>query len=169
MKIKKYKQIVERIGFDDIDQPFDYDDDDIARQNAFDKKRDKGKNDEKIEEPEYEEDLDESDDMQHLMYLLREMFKNSGFDVDVDHRDLDVCITVFLTNDEKLKSIVRIFDVTKKISNDILGEYDSDFEIYKDKKGQTMIIFNFTIDDGRNHEFPYDPSLYTDPHQNPHW
>ena len=147
MKLKKYNQLFEspRHWEDEDDELFgrpnysskdEYDYDDYSAGNYEDD-----------EEYEYEEDEESSDDMQHLTYLLRKMFTNSGIDVDVESSGLNIAINVPLTSKETLKSFIKIFDVAKKLKKDILPQYDSSYELWYTKDGQTMIEFSFNYEE----------------------
>ena len=132
MKLKKFNQLFEREGFDDIYEPFDYDDDDDYR---YDKEY-KG-----------EDEDDSDDDMSHLCYLLRSMFNNSNVDVNVENSGLDLSITAQFARRESLSDIVKVFEVVKKIKKDILAQYSSSYEIWETKKGTPMITFQFMLED----------------------
>ena len=132
MKLKKFNQLFEREGFDDIYEPFDYDDDDDYR---YDKEY-KG-----------EDEDDSDDDMSHLCYLLRSMFNNSNIDVNVENSGLDLSITAQFARRESLSDVVKVFEVVKKIKKDILAQYSSSYEIWETKSGSPMITFEFMLED----------------------
>jgi hypothetical protein len=131
MKLKKFNQLFEREGFDDIDG---YDDDayDYSREDEY-----KGE----------DEDDDSDDDMSHLCYLLRSMFNNSNVDVDVESKGLDLSITAQFARRESLSDIVKVFEIVKKIKKDILAQYSSSYEIWETKKGSPVITFDFLLED----------------------
>lgn len=134
MKLKKYNQLFEREGFDDIYDGYD-DDDDWS--DALDNKG-------------YENDDltdDQDDDMQHLSSLLREMFTNSGFEAYVEYSGLNIEISLGLSRKESLKFLVKLFELIKKIKKDILIQYESNFEMWETKDGQPCITFSFNFDD----------------------
>ena len=132
MKLKKFNQLFEREGFDDIYEPFDYDDDDDYR---YDKEY-KG-----------EDEDDSDDDMSHLCYLLRSMFNNSNVDVNVENSGLDLSITAQFARRESLSDIVKVFEIVRKIKKDVLAQYSSSYEIWETKTGTPMITFEFMLDD----------------------
>ena len=132
MKLKKFNQLFEREGFDDIYEPFDYDDEDDYR---YDKEY-KG-----------EDEDDSDDDMSHLCYLLRSMFNNSNIDVNVENSGLDLSITAQFARRESLSDVVKVFEVVKKIKKDILAQYSSSYEIWETKSGSPMITFEFMLED----------------------
>lgn len=132
MKLKKFNQLFEREGFDDIYEPFDYDDDDDYR---YDKEY-KG-----------EDEDDSDDDMSHLCYLLRSMFNNSNVDVNVENSGLDLSITAQFARRESLSDIVKVFEIVKKIKKDVLAQYSSSYEIWETKTGTPMITFEFMLED----------------------
>lgn len=132
MKLKKFKQLFEREGFDDIDNPFydDFDDDDYNSKDEYNG-----------------EDEDSDDDMDHLCYLLRQMFNNSNFDINVENSGLDLSMTAQFERKESLKDVIKLFEIVKKIKKDILPQYESSYEIWETKSGRPMITFEFTLDD----------------------
>jgi hypothetical protein len=130
MKLKKFNQLFEREGFDDIDG-YDYEDDyDYSREDEY-----KG------------DDDDSDDDMSHLCYLLRSMFNNSNVDVNVENSGLDLSITAQFARRESLSDIVKVFEIVKKIKKDVLAQYSSSYEIWETKTGTPMITFEFMLDD----------------------
>jgi len=128
MKLKKFNQLFEREGFDDIDQPFDEEDEySIPEEDDYDPSSD--------------------DDMEHLCYLLRQMFNNSNIDVSVENSGLDVSITAQFDRKESLKDVIRLFEIVKKIKKDILAQYDSSYEMWETRSGNPMITFDFNLDE----------------------
>ena len=137
MKLKKFKQLFEREGFDDIDSPF-YDDDNNDDYNGrYDKDDYRGE----------DEDDDSDDDMSHLCYLLRSMFNSINIDVNVENSGLDLSITAQFARRESLSDVVKVFEVIKKIKKDILAQYSSSYEIWETKSGSPMITFEFMLED----------------------
>jgi hypothetical protein len=130
MKLKKFNQLFEREGFDDIDG-YDYEDDyDYSREDEY-----KG------------DDDDSDDDMSHLCYLLRSMFNNSNVDVNVENSGLDLSITAQFARRESLSDIVKVFEIVRKIKKDVLAQYSSSYEIWETKTGTPMITFEFMLED----------------------
>jgi hypothetical protein len=131
MKLKKFNQLFEREGFDDIDG-YDYEDDyDYSREDEY-----KG-----------EDEDDSDDDMSHLCYLLRSMFNNSNVDVNVENSGLDLSITAQFDRRESLSDIVKVFEIVRKIKKDVLAQYSSSYEIWETKTGTPMITFEFMLED----------------------
>ena len=86
--------------------------------------------------------------MEHLEYLLREMFKNVGIDVTVTSDNGDIQIVVMLNKKERLRDVISVFSVANKLKKDILAQYDSEFDLWEDNKGLPMLTFNFYYGDG---------------------
>ena len=153
MKLKKFNQLFEREGFDDIDNfyyDYDADDDDDEYYSRYDKKS-KEKKDE--DEDEYNYD----DDMSHLCYLLRSMFNNSNIDINVENNGLDLSITAQFAKRESLTDIIKVFEIIKKIKKDVLAQYSTSYEIWQTKSGLSMITFEFMLeDDNKNDIDPED-------------
>jgi hypothetical protein len=144
MKLKKFNQLFEREGFDDIDE-YDYKDDYSRNEN--------------------DDDDDDDDDMSHLCYLLRSMFSNINIDVDVDNSGLDLSIIAQFSRKESLSDIVKVFEVVKKIKKDILAQYSSYYEMWETKTGTPMITFEFMLEDEDNDK----DGVVTDDRDNEPW
>jgi len=134
MKLKKFAQLFERDGFDHIDG---YDDDDYYEDEEYNKLNSDDSDDNGYQ-----------DDMEHLEYLLREMFKNVGIDVTVTSDNGDIQIVVMLNKKERLRDVISVFSVANKLKKDILAQYDSEFDLWEDNKGLPMLTFNFYYGDG---------------------
>lgn len=93
---------------------------------------------------------DDDDDVQHLTYLLRQMFRNSGVDnVQITaKRNEDIVIEVYMAKKESLRNIIKVFEVANKLKRDILAQYDSEFDIWTAKNGGGILSFGFTLDEG---------------------
>jgi len=127
MKVNKFKKFLEEKGIDNS-YPDDYDYEDS-------------------EEFDYESDIN-GDDIQHLLYLLRTMFSNSGIQVEIENNNLDIIIYCTMQRKERLKDIINVFDVANKLKKDILPQYDSEFEIGEDQNGYPVLKFNFYYEEG---------------------
>ena len=140
MKIRKFEQ---------YESPLEDDDDELFCRPNYDKKdTQKDINNDDPDMTNFEEDL-EDDDMQHLSYLLRTMFRNSGFDdIEIETKGLDITIHCYLRKRERLKDIIKAFEVANKLKNDILAQYDSEFEMWETKDGLPVFAFHFIYDEG---------------------
>ncbi len=162
MKIKSYKDYVEKPTnehwryFEDSPYDDDYDDEDNYREDEYAHLNDnlpsnkKSEFEDDYDYGDYEDDDDvDVDDMQHLLYLLRTMFKNSGVeDVYVESKKMDISISVEMRRRETIKDIMRVFEVANKLKKDILAQYDSEFEMWETKEGRPMFVFNFYYGEG---------------------
>ena len=97
-----------------------------------------------------DEEVDDSDDMSHLLYLLITMFKNTGIEVEVRNRGLDIEIDAYLNKKERLKDVIKVFEVAKKLKKDVLPQYDSEFELFYSKTGHPILTFTFLYGDGQD-------------------
>jgi hypothetical protein len=167
MKIKSYKDYVEKPTnehwrhFEDSPEDDDDYDEDNYREDEYAHLNDNLPSNKKsefeddyeygnYEDDDYETDDDvDVDDMQHLLYLLRTMFKNSGVeDVYVVSKKMDISISVEMRRRETIKDIMRVFEVANKLKKDILAQYDSEFEMWETKEGRPMFVFNFYYGEG---------------------
>lgn len=107
------------------------------------------------DEEEEDDDVEEEDpnfegkeDMEHLLYLIREVLKGSGIeDIFVSNKEYDISIMVAFNKKEKLGDIIKVFETIRKVRKDLLNQYSTDFEICEAKDGSPLMIFNFDIDD----------------------
>jgi hypothetical protein len=76
------------------------------------------------------------------------MFRNVGIDVTVTSDNGDIQIVAMLNQKERLRDVISIFSVANKLKKDILAQYDSEFDLWEDKKGQPMLTFSFYYGDG---------------------
>lgn len=98
---------------------------------------------------EYEDDV-EPDDVQHLLYLLRTMFKNNGIEVEIESKNMDIMIYCVMQPKERLKDVMNVLGVANKLKKDILPQYDCEFEMWETKRGNPMLTFNFFYNEGLN-------------------
>ena len=164
MNLRNIKQFEKYDSPDDDDESYYHDDDYLfGRPNHSKKKSTYDDDDDFYDDDGYrrlhkdydddddsDDELSDNDDMSHLLYLLRQMFKNSGIDVEISSDDLDVTIDAYLNTKERLKDVIKVFEVAKKLKKDILPQYDSEFQIYYSKTGQPILTFNFTYGDGED-------------------
>jgi hypothetical protein len=98
------------------------------------------------DDPDY--DVTDEDEEDHLCYLIRSMFNNYGLNVQVERNDLDITVNIFLEIKERMKNILKAFDVVYKMRKDILPQYDSQMELFETKSGYPVLSFEFYYDSG---------------------
>lgn len=95
-----------------------------------------------------------TDGMNHITYLLRTTLRNKGIeDFTVDYTGYDICISVFCYELERLKDVITIFDALEHLKTDIIPQYDSEFDMYQSRKGDTVLEFNFFYNEGNGDDF----------------
>jgi hypothetical protein len=130
----------------------DYDDwydDESTRDNA--KKFSSNPKFDNFDDDDYEyEDEDEDEDVEHLLYLLRQMFRNSGVeDVRImAKKNEDIVIDCHMRSKDSLRNVIKAFEVANKLKRDILSQYDSEFEMWESKSGGGILTFGFTLEEG---------------------
>ena len=101
-------------------------------------------------DPDLTDEEIEDDDMEHLKYLLRGMFKNKGIEnVSITNDNLDLSIRCSMGHRERLSDVINVFDLLNKLKMDILPQYDSEFDMWENQRGQTL-EFGFYYDEGLN-------------------
>lgn len=99
---------------------------------------------EEEEEDEGDENFEGKEEVEHLMYLIRQIFTNAGMeDVFVTNDEWDISIIVGLNEKEQLSNIIKPFETIKKIQKDIMAHYDASFELWESKEGAPLLVFNF--------------------------
>lgn len=124
MKLKKYNNYLNEDKYDDEDNFFgEY-----------------GSQDDN----EGQEDAQGDDDMEHLLYLLRTFLKDSGINnVSLKNSDSSIKLEIVLKTKERLADVIKTFAVLKKLSNDIMADYDAEFDIWETKQGDPLLIVDY--------------------------
>lgn len=113
-------------------------------------------NDDFYDKEEQEEEVDFDGEMDYLCQTIESLFDNSNINCNVTNQDLDLTVFVFPEKKETLKNLTKIFDIANKLRRDILPQYSSEFEIYKQKDGYTVITFQFTYEEeGTSSKVPW--------------
>lgn len=103
-----------------------------------------------------EEEVDFDGEMDYLCQTIESLFDNSNINCNVTNQGLDLTVFVFPEKKETLKNLTKIFDIANKLRRDILPQYSSEFEIYKQKDGYTVITFQFTYEEeGTSSKVPW--------------
>ena len=130
MKVKKYDSYL-REGRDDYEDEY-YDQ--------------YGYGDEDYAQGQEEDDQDE--DMEHLLYLLRTYLKDGGAkDVSVRNSSSSIKVEIVMQKKENLSDVIRLFATLERLSNDIMADYDSEFDIWETKKGEPLLIIDYYAPD----------------------
>jgi hypothetical protein len=156
MNLKKFNQFEKyESPWDEEDESY-YNDDQYLFGRPYHSNKDKGKSEEEEEEDEYEDiDDDQNEDIQHLMDLLRTYFENQGVEVDIENKGLDITISTYLNKVEKLKNIIKVFNIVKKVKKDILPQYESEFELWETKDKSPVLYFSFYYEGDFDDEKPF--------------
>jgi hypothetical protein len=122
MKLKKYNNYLNEDKYDD-------DDDFFGEYGSQDETQD---------------DAQGEDDMEHLLYLLRTFLKDSGIkNVSLKNSADSIKLEIVLKTKERLSDVIKTFAVLKKLSNDIMADYDSEFDIWETKMGDPLLIIDY--------------------------
>jgi len=154
MKLKKFNQLLlEREGFDDIDEPFDSETEDEGTPSFM------GEDEEDTDDVE-DEETSEDDMIEHLLSTLRKMIRNSSFGeksyIFRDSEDGAITLQFILNKTEKMGNIMKVLNFIKKVESDILIQYNSEFELWETKQGDPLFTIKFFYDE------EVEPELYDD-------
>lgn len=196
MKLKTWKQLFERIGFEDIDETYDENDFAIDKELSDEEKEilnkyKAGKPEqeegfyygEEDEESMYDNDEDDDDDyddeddeegeeaglireqepeldeeqieaFEHLASTIRAMLKNSGFsDYYVFVEDANLKVQFVLNKRERFSRVVKVLAFLRKLSTDILIQYDSEVELWETRDGEPLLTVDFFYSSGKKGMF----------------
>jgi len=144
--IQKYKKFIERVDDESWEQQEqDWSDD----HHPWDADKDETRSDKDNYDDEYYGDTTVDDGMEHILYLLRNTLRNKGIEeFFVDNRKFDICISVVMLSKERLSNVRDIFDILYHLKTDIIPQYDSEFDMYQTTKGETILEFNFYLNEG---------------------
>lgn len=121
MKLKKYNNYLNEDKYDDEDFFDEY-----------------GSQDEG------QDDAQSEDDMEHLLYLLRTFLKDSGINnFSLKNSTDSIKLEIVLKTKERLTDVIKTFAILKKLSNDIMADYDAEFDIWQTKKGDPLLIVDY--------------------------
>jgi hypothetical protein len=153
MKLKKFNQLLlEREGFDDIDEPFDSETEDEGTPSL--------EEDEEDTDDVEDEETSEDDMIEHLLSTLRKMIRNSSFGeksyIFRDSEDGAITLQFILNKTEKMGNIMKVLNFIKKVESDILIQYNSEFELWETKQGDPLFTIKFFYDE------EVEPELYDD-------
>jgi len=105
------------------------------------------------DEYEGQDDAQGDDDMEHLLYLLRAFLKDAGIkNVSLKNTNSSIQLEIITKRKESITEVIRIFEVLKKLSNDIMGDYDCEFDIWETNKGNPLLIIDFYLPGDYNYE-----------------
>jgi hypothetical protein len=91
-----------------------------------------------------QDDAQGDDDMEHLLYLLRTFLKDSGINnVSLKNSTDSIKLEIVLKTKERLADVIKTFAVLKKLSNDIMADYDAEFDIWETKQGDPLLIVDY--------------------------
>jgi hypothetical protein len=138
-------------NYDDWSDWYDEEDDDYYAGRSSNPKFDSD-----IDDDYYDEDSND-DDVEHLNYLLRQMFRNAGVnDVRVTAKgNEDILIEVNMMKKETLRDVIKVFEVANKLKRDILAQYVSEFDIWQHRNGGVILNFSFTLGDKSDNDLPF--------------
>ena len=96
------------------------------------------------QENDYDDEFDPNAEVDHLCSLLRKLYKNAGVNnVYIQAENFDIIIYITMNKVEKMKNVMRALDITKKINDDILIQYNSEFELWETKDHQPLMNITF--------------------------
>lgn len=128
--------------YDDIDGEGYYD-----RHGIYTFKNKRGRFEE--EEDYFEDDYDESyyKEIDEICDLLYDMLKLQGFDSEIDYKETgDVSIIIDLSQRELLSVLIKLFEIIRRIKNEVFPDHRVTFEIIPLKNSKkNVIIFKFYI------------------------
>jgi hypothetical protein len=94
--------------------------------------------------PQGQEEEDDDPDMEHLLYLLRKYLRDGGAkDVSVRNSSSSIKVEIVMKREENLSDVIKLFGTLRRLSDDIMADYDSEFDIWETKKGDPLLIIDY--------------------------
>ena len=97
-----------------------------------------------------DKDVDRNDNIEHLLYLLRQLLSKAGIkNINITNKGLNLKIEVIPPTHGvvdyfyKLDDVITIYETINKINKDVLVDYDLECDIWETKKIEPLFIFNF--------------------------
>ena len=91
-----------------------------------------------------QEEEDEDPDMEHLLYLLRTYLRDGGAkEVSVRNSSSSIKVEIVMKREENLSDVIKLFGTLRRLSDDIMADYDSEFDIWETKKGEPLLIIDY--------------------------
>lgn len=107
----------------------------------------------------YEEQGDDYSDeegMSELIDLFNRLFDNHGiYGVDIEGTPKEINMYFTLKYKERLRTMVSIFEVLSKIKKDILPQFDSETDLWIDRKEDTVLSVIFEYNQNLESGFPF--------------
>lgn len=92
---------------------------------------------------------DDGEGMSDLINLFNQLFENSGiYNVNIEGTPREINMYFNLNYREKLRDIVAIFEVLSKIKRDILPQFNSETDLWIDRKGEPLLTVSFNYNEG---------------------
>lgn len=157
MKLKKYNQIIkeDRKGFDDIDDTpeneegyyyGDENEEDMFDEPLLDYKGNyDNDDDDTYDDVEIQDFTDEEEEaFKNLTDTIRNMIARSGMEnFYVNSNHCDIVVQFVLHRTERFSKMMHIMGMIKKISSDILIQYNSEVDLWETKTGEPLFTVNF--------------------------
>jgi len=84
------------------------------------------------------------EDMEHLLYLLRNYLKDSGIkSFHLENSGLTLKLEIVMNTKERLADVIKTFSILKKLSSEILVDYDAEFDIWETKTGEPLLTVDY--------------------------
>lgn len=95
------------------------------------------------------DNYDDEEGMSDLINLFNQLFDNSGiYNVNIEGTPRELNMYFTLNYRERLRDIVSIFEVLSKIKKDILPQFDSETDLWIDRKGEPLLTVTFQYNEG---------------------
>ncbi len=163
MKLKKFEHLIRENVDDDIDwesqgKPY-YGDEDEESLYSQDEEEYEEEEEEENDDWNFQDEnnVDESDELEHLASLIRQMIRLSGIeDFYVYTKKFDVSIQFVLNKRERFSKMMKILGLLKKLSTDTLIQYDSELDLWETKKGEPLLTVDFYYDSNKKGSYGKD-------------
>lgn len=96
------------------------------------------------------------EDMTDLIDLFKRLFHNSGVEnVEIEGIPDEIEMYFTLNYRERLRDMVKIFEVLSKISKDILPQFDNETDLWVDRSGNPLLTVTFVVNNSLRDSIPF--------------
>ena len=95
-----------------------------------------------------DEDENEEQDVEYLLYLIRDYVKKYNVkEVITKKSSSGIKVEMVLNKVVKINDLINLFSGLKKMSNDLMSDYDCEFDLWETKNKQPLIILDYYLMD----------------------
>lgn len=92
---------------------------------------------------ESEEEIDNTDELENLASVLRQMARQQGFDFHISIEEDHILVEVTMNKEEPFQRVFKLFQFMRKIKKDYLTGFKCDMDLWETKTNKPIFTFEF--------------------------